>query len=369
MNFNRIFKQMLLGSCLSLFPAAALAQQGTVVKDGKPYFSGNWFVSGSLGSQWMLSGNAGSGRVFAVHASGGTWFNKYSGVRLNYSVKMQKLDGSRSTGNHAVGVDYLLNVLPLFGEYDAKNRFSLAFSAGVAYNMMRARDEQGDRVNKPSFNVSVSAGYDFTSHWGIFTELRGDMMERFYNENSRRPNCAADLSIGFRYYFRKHDYTRERPSDGKAEACARQLKALTGEVARLNDEVDALRKKVDEFDLLKKDNRTVVLTPAQEQVSVDVFFDRFSSFISGEQREKIAIIGREMKKNDFDICIVAFSDNTSDKVVDEKLRTNRTEAIRKLLTEDYGVDAKRITVVKAEDLGYQNQTGCNAKIFFIDTEK
>ena len=76
-----------------------------------------------------------------------------------------------------------------------------------------------------------------------------------------------------------------------------------------------------------------------------------------------------MKNNDFDIHIVAFSDNVADKDVDERLRKGRTEVIKELLVEKYSILPERISIVKAEELGYVNLTGCNAKIMFVEKSK
>ena len=39
------------------------------------------------------------------------------------------------------------------------------------------------------------------------------------------------------------------------------------------------------------------------------------------------------------------------------------------LVKKYGISPERVSIVKAEDLGYVNLTGCNAKIMFVEKSK
>lgn len=202
-----ICKKAIVLWCGLLMAGTSFAQQGTLLKEDVLFLTENWFASGSLGNQWLLRGNT-TGKEFVVRGAAGTWLNEFSGVRAHLSAGMRKLDGLSSTRYYMIGAGYLLNVLPLMGDYDFFNRFSLSVSVGAAYNMLNYREDNGDKVNKPSVNLGFQTGYDFTSHWGIFAEEMFNVMDKFYSKGGGGLSLGSDLSIGFRYRFRKHNYEK-----------------------------------------------------------------------------------------------------------------------------------------------------------------
>lgn len=362
---KRISKKALTFGIGLLSMSTASAQQGTVL-EGRSFFQKNVYISGEIGNQWLMQGND-RGKTFSGKISVGSWFNNYSGIRLHAGAGLRKLNYLNSTGCYSFGVDYMLNLLPLFGEYNASSPLSFNMGVGGAYNFLK----WGNNTTEPSFNLGFQMGYDFTSRWGVFSELSGDVMKRFYSDTQKGASFACNISVGVRYRFSRHSYksgysVTTAVSNATSSTDNGKISTLEQEVSRLNAEINELRKRLDDQQTIESKDKDVMVAPKEVGSSIDIFFDKFSSFINDSQLQKINAVGKWMKNNTFDIRIVAFSDNLSDTATDEKLRKSRTDAIRNLLIKDFSIKPERISVVRAEDLGYKNLTGCNAKIIFVE---
>lgn len=366
---NNNFKKAMVFLGGFVMASAMYAQQETAIEhDSQSSFSKNVYVSAGIGNQWLLTGNA-SGRTFVGRIAVGSWFNNYSGMRVRFDGGLRKTFDLFSVRNYAVGADYLLNLVPLMGGDEPSNRFSLTAGVGASYNFTNYEKENGKKAKEPSANISLQCGYDFSPHWGVYSEFAGSFMKKFYEGSGI--SSAFDISVGLKYHFSARNHTVAKSNNyapaGEHINYSGQINALTQEVNRLNEEVNNLRSRVSKQ--ASEGNKNVILAPKEVASSIDVFFDKFSSYINDSQKKKINSVGEWMKNNSFDIRIVAFSDNLENKDVDEKLRKSRTDAIRDLLVKEYGIRPERISVVRAEDLGYKNLTGCNAKIIFVEAAR
>ena len=342
------------------------AQQGSIDTD-KHHFTQNWYAEGAFSNQWLWIGNVNKGIAFGGRAGVGTWFDKYSGARLTIGYGNRKTDMEFCNSYYQIGLDYTFNLLALGRHYDEKNRFSFNVNIGPAFYGLKHSEEGKTIVNRFAVNAGINAGYDCTPHFGVFTEISFNGMEKYYYGYTGI-SIKSELLIGVRYRFNRHDYTHKVSGTDYTP----QFEQLNSRITEMNDEINSLRKQLEESKLMKEDsveNHTVMLAPKSEESSIDIYFDKFSSFLSEEQRQKIDVVGEWMKNNELDINIVAFSDNIDDKSTDEALRNGRTEAISKLLVEEYGIAPTRITIIPAEKIGYKNITGCNAKILFVEPKK
>lgn len=297
--------------------------------------------------------------------SSGTWFNDYSGLRIVASTGIRKTDGTYCNSYYMAGLDYTFNALALCRDYDATNRFSLSLSAGVGcYSFLHTNKW----FVRPGVNIGANWGYSISERCGLFTELMFNGVEAYYSNNGGI-SVECDLLLGFRYYFHAHNYEK-KPDMSRVNALESEVQALRGNVRALNEEINQMRREMQRMQKkVDTKNKNVIYTPKNDISSIDIFFDKFSTYLGDAQLQKIDAIGEWMKNNDFDIHIVAFSDNVADKNVDERLRKGRTEVIKDLLVKKYGISPERVSIVKAEDLGYVNLTGCNAKIMFVEKSK
>lgn len=343
--------------------SALMAQENVATE--KPFWKQNMYATFGMGNQWMWQGNTNKGMGYVFRLSSGTWFNDYSGLRIVASTGIRKTDGTYCNSYYMAGLDYTFNALALCRDYDATNRFSLSLSAGVGcYSFLHTNKW----FVRPGVNIGANWGYSISERCGLFTELMFNGVEAYYSNNGGI-SVECDLLLGFRYYFHAHNYEK-KPDMSRVNALESEVQTLRGSVKELNDEINRMRLEMQKMqEKVDTENKNVIYTPKNDISSIDIFFDKFSTYLGDAQLQKIDAIGEWMKNNDFDIHIVAFSDNVADKNVDERLRKGRTEVIKDLLVKKYGISPERVSIVKAEDLGYVNLTGCNAKIMFVEKSK
>ena len=351
-------KKNLLACCLLMACTTVFAQNDEVpTENAENTFSRNIYITGGLGSNVAWTKGEGA-NGFAGKIGVGSWFNDRSGLRLVFGVGKREFDQGITSGFFSLGADYTLSLLDLFDAYNDNDRFSFDFNAGLAYYRLRS----GENRDRPEIHAGIGAGYNFAPHWGIFAEAAVSGME-FRRDGDKQVGVSADLTVGLRYSFGCHKEGRAEVYEAMYDDVCGKVDFLNSEVERLNEEVNRLRQEVDQKNEAVPDGK-VMIAPEHEEGSIDIFFEQYSSFLGEEQRAKIEAIGTWLKENDYSIKIVAFSDNLNNAEIDGKLREGRIQAIRSLLESTFGVDAKRITVINAEELGYKNVSGCNAKILF-----
>ena len=335
----------------------AKAQQGTIPAEGKHFSSSNWYVSALAGEQILLKGST-TGKYFVGKINAGTWFDTWSGIKVNGQAGMKKLNGNSSVRYYSFGVDYTLNLLRVFGGYDESTPFSFSVSAGPAMNFIRYRHGDQKYTKTVSLNIGAQIGYDFSPRWGLFAEVMLYTMDRFYTPGGGIL-IGTDAAVGIRFRFSRHKYGR-RDADRREYETA--ISGLTERVAELEETVRMLNEKNEGAG----DGKTMV-TPETEAESIDIYFDEYSAFLNEEQRKKISGIGKWMADNpDFSVRIVVFSDNLSDIETGMRIVERREQVLRDFLTERYGIGSDRIESGSSEKFGYRNLTGCNARIVFIN---
>ena len=357
---NDMKRQTMLKTALSAaFAAASLAvlpdaaaQQGTIREGDRSFSASNWYISAQAGEQCLLKGSA-TGKFFVGKINAGTWFDTWSGLRINVQGGLKKIAGDNSVRYYSAGADYAFNLLRIFGGYDETAPFSFTFTAGPAYNLVYYRSGDNRYTHTVSLNLGAQIGYDFSPRWGIFAEAMSYTMERFYSPGFN-VFTGIDCSLGIRFRFTRHRYGRR---DQDRAACEQRMTQLDARVRELED-------RVRELESLDEDEQ-VIIAPESVETSVDIYFDEFSSFLNDDQRRKIDGIGEWMASNpDFNVKIVVFSDNLSDAGTGARIMRSRAEVLESFLMEKYGIGRDRIESVSSEEVGYRNLTGCNAKIIF-----
>ncbi len=353
MNYKIVLKTLAVAAAVAVSAPVALAQQGTVPREDRSFSSSNWYISALAGEQCLLKGST-TGKYFVGKINAGTWFDTWSGLKINAQAGMKKISGNNSVRYYSFGVDYTLNLLRLFGDYDETTPFSFSFSAGSAMNFIRYRHGEQKYTKTPSLNIGAQMGYDFSPRWGIFAEAMSYTMERFYSPGANI-FIGVDCTIGIRLRFTRHSYGKKNTDVSRYEA---RIEDLNQRVAELERQVNEAKE--------RQDNSNVTVAPEAEAASIDIYFDEYSAFLNEEQRKKIGGIGEWMNDNpDFNVRIVVFSDNLTDVEIGMKIVERRGQVLRDFLVEKYGISSDRIETVGSEEVGYRNLTGCNAKIIFL----
>ena len=341
--------------CTPVFEANA--QQGTVQTEDKSLSASNWYISAIAGEQILFKGST-NGKYFVGKLNTGTWFDSWSGLKINLQLGTKRLYDNVSARYYSFGADYTFNLLRLFcpNSYDADTPFSFSLSAGPAMNFIRHEYKNMEYTPAVSLNIGAQIGYDFSPRWGIFAEVMSYTMDRITSRGFN-PYTGFDCAIGLRFKISPHKYGNDSSDRQYYES---RIKELTERVSELEM---YMKKESDPIDT--GHGGQVILAPETEAMSIDIYFDEFSSFINEEQRKKIDGIGEWMKDNpDFNVRIIVFSDNLSDPETGNRLMNNRADVLENLLMTKYGIDSGRIESINSEEAGYRNLTGCNAKIIF-----
>ena len=148
-------------------------------------------------------------------------------------------------------------------------------------------------------------------------------------------------------------------------------KVSTQEFNQMNEQINEMRKQInnlqEELENAKvvNSNQRIILEPMREMPSVAVLFDAMGSSLSYEELEKLQDIGTWMQDHPNSITIVPFADSQAQDAAVQQVKDMRVAAIRKVLTEQFGIDNKRILVSTPEKMGYINKTGQEALIIFM----
>ena len=139
----------------------------------------------------------------------------------------------------------------------------------------------------------------------------------------------------------------------------------------MNEQINEMRKQInnlqEELENAKvvNSNQRIILEPMREMPSVAVLFDAMGSSLSYKELEKLQDIGTWMQDHPNSITIVPFADSQAQDAAVQQVKDMRVAAIRKVLTEQFGIDNKRILVSTPEKMGYINKTGQEALIIFM----
>lgn len=347
---------MMLAAGTLLLSANAMAQQ----KDDFQKY--NWFVTGGVHTEALMNTD---GYVTATGKVGaGIWLNQWAGLKVEGVFgNTHLLEDSRGQ----VFGGQLTYMAHLYGGNHYRP-FNLNGLVGIGFY----HHKFGDILKKYSYmniltgNLGVQAVYNITPRWSVYLEPGLLIQPKYYDVNDKDKVVPSFyLSAGVSYTF-KDMFSRWQKKEKRDEQ-----KVSASEFNQMNDQINAMRKQISDLQEELKDakivdaNRKVILEPMRDMPSVTIQFDAMGSFLSATELEKLEDIGTWMQDHPNSITIVPFADSQAKDDAVQRVKTARADAIREVLTEKYGIDAKRILTAKAEEVGYVNKTGQEALIVFM----
>lgn len=346
--------------------AMALLYTGNLVaqeeNSKKLYERYNWFVSGALNGEWLFktTGNM----YLGGKIGGGIHLDRFSAIRLNFLAGKNRID-SQEAEQYGVGLDYMVTLVGNNGF----RPFNLAAIIGANFNFLNT-DQLGIKYKDISAiggTFAIQASYNINRKLSFFIEPSLSILPKYYSDkNKDNMYLQTNLALGISYSFK--DKYKVQQSQRKANANAissEDAEEIKNKINLMLKEIEILKEEYQTKQKVKQEKNLIIEPKQKETVSIDVYFDEFSSFISQEQAGKIESIGEWMKENPASIKIVAFSNDLKDKDAEESLRSKRTEAIKSLLINRYHIVPERITSATPESMGYENKTGSNAMIIYI----
>lgn len=346
--------------------AMALLCTGSLVaqeeNSKKLYEKYNWFVTGSLNGEWLTktTGNM----YLGGKIGGGIHLDRFSAIRVNLFAGKNRID-TQEAEQYGVGLDYMVTLVGNNGF----RPFNLAAIIGANFNFMNTDrlDMKYKDINAIGGTFAIQASYNINRKLSFFIEPSLSILPKYYSEkNKDNMYLQTNFALGVSYSFKdKYKIQRsQRKADGSAIS-SQDAEEIKSKINLMLKEIEILKEEYQTKQKVKQEKNLVIEPKQKEKISIDIYFDEFSSFISPEQAGKIESIGEWMKDNPASIKIVAFSNDLKDKDAEENLRSKRTEAIRSLLINRYHIIPERINSATPESMGYENKTGSNAMIIYI----
>lgn len=336
-----------------LLSTSAMAQQ----KDD--FQKNNWFVTGGVHTEALMNTD---GYVTATgKLGGGIWLNQWGGLKL------EGVFGNTHLLEHSRGQVFGAQLSYMTHLYGGNNYrpFNLNALLGVGFY----HHNFGDILKKYSYmniltgNLGIQAVYNITPKWSVYLEPGLLLQPQYYDINDKNKLVPSFyLSAGVSYTF-KNMFSKWKKHTSQ--------KVSTQEFNQMNEQINEMRKQInnlqEELENAKvvNSNQRIILEPMREMPSVAVLFDAMGSSLSYEELEKLQDIGTWMQDHPNSITIVPFADSQAQDAAVQQVKDMRVAAIRKVLTEQFGIDNKRILVSTPEKMGYINKTGQEALIIFM----
>lgn len=351
------------------------------------YFSNwrdNWFIQLGAGvNQPFVERGQGLGtpahnvwgkKMTAVYNVGvGRWFSPYMAFRINAlggalhwnnPTKAQPNNGW-TYGKHAnLNVDLMWDMFNSLGGVNPNRVFSMIPYVGLGGDAMwDIRDAQGNpavatniertRSNEPrkmSWTLPVSAGMQFRLRLAKAVDFFGEMRANFYGDNWNldakgapiEANVTAYGGLSFNINGRDWDTFNECDYMSQLANLNNEVNNLRAEVLTGAQTIAALQSQLPCPEVKPAAPATVVETPLLSTVR----FKIDSDVISPEEEVNVYNIAEWMKANPSKSLVInGYADkDTGTSDYNMALSQRRADAVKAALVNQYGIDAKRLTV-------------------------
>lgn len=290
----------------------------------------------------------------------GKWINPFWAVQLNASLARV---GHFDRTVQFLTAEALWNLSDRFTAYrpERKWRTIAGAGAGLAFNSQ-------SQERPLAFTFLVKQEYRFNPHLSLFAEARGRITDDALFYSGDTPLTTLwEMNAGLAWTFRPRTY--------KAYSCQAYepyIEEMNRKINRMKEELERLRAQQDSLKAEKEHSVTdtlqgKMLPSIRNNMHIEVRFPQYSFYLSETERGNIAKVAEWMEKEkDFKICILPFSDDTSDETFGKNLRKKRAEAILRELTGKSKVDPGKIELIDTyREAATRKINDCSALIFFI----
>ncbi len=344
--------------------AAFMANAQSAAEETEYVFQPHWYIQGQVGMQETL-GETSFGRLTSFNAQigAGYRFNPIFGARLVLNGLNSKgsitVDGNRSDWKWnyiAPTVNATMDLTNLIGGYNPERLVSAGLFAGIGANIAWHNNEAND-VNsilknnlyadiqeanarpdvlrniwsgtKARFVTQFGAFVDFnvTSNLKVGLELQANVLPDGYNsKKAGNADWYFNGLVGVKYAFGT-TFTKNK----------RKARAAVD-----NNETNVVERIVEVP--VEKIVEKVVIKEVPAPLSRDVFFKISTCKITKDEMYKVAEVARYMKQHpDTKVTVTGYADKgTGNMDINLRLSTQRSEAVVKALTSEYGIAADRI---------------------------
>lgn len=364
-------KQIITAALLAATCLTATAAGQPEKEAGEQYIytaerGSNYFLGASGGWGFRLSqedvknSKMGFGGQASYRASFfvGKWLNPFWALQL-HATQSRVPHFNRTV--QFVTAEALWNLSDRLTAYRPERRWrTLAGAgAGLAFN--------SENKECPfAFTFLVKQEYRFNPSLSLFAEARGRLTDDALFYGGDTPVTSFwELNAGITWTFKSRAYRSYslRAYEPYIEEMNHKINRMKEELIRLKAEQDSLKAEKEN----SKEAEMKILPSIRDNMHIEVRFPHYSFYLSETEKGNIAKVAEWMEKEkDFRICILPFSDETSDESFGENLRRKRAEAILRELTENSKVAPEKIQLIDTyKEASSRNVTDCSALIFFI----
>ena len=328
---------------------------------GSNYFlgaSGGWGFR--LSQEDVKNSKMGFGGQNSYRASFfvGKWLNPFWALQL-HATQSRVPHFNRTV--QFVTAEALWNLSDRLTAYRPERRWRtlVGAGAGLAFN--------SENKERPfAFTFLVKQEYRFNPSLSLFAEARGRLTDDALFYGGDTPVTSFwELNAGITWTFKSRAYRSYslRAYEPYIEEMHHKINRMKEELIRLKAEQDSLKAEKEN----SKEAEMKILPSIRDNMHIEVRFPHYSFYLSETEKGNIAKVAEWMEKEkDFRICILPFSDETSDESFGENLRRKRAEAILRELTENSKVAPEKIQLIDTyKEASSRNVTDCSALIFFI----
>ena len=362
---NRIMTVLLLA-------ATGLGAAAHGNSDGQIYTAergSNIFLGASGGWGFRLAGTdfkysaMGFGGQASYRASAffGKWLNPFWGIQL-HATQMRVPHFQRNV--QFVTAEALWNLSDRFSGYRPERHWRPLAGAGAGFAF-----NSKTKARPLAFTFFLKQEYRFTPHLSLFAEARGRVTSDALFYSGETPLCTLwEMNAGVAWTFRPRAYKAYscQAYEPYIEEMNRKINRMKEELERLQAQQDSLKAEKKKEEREEKTGR--VLPSIRNHMHIEVRFPQYSFYLSEAEKGNIGKVAEWIEKDkDFRICILPFSDDTSDEQFGENLRRNRAQAILRELTGGRSkVDPGKIEIIDSyREEGTGKVADCSALIFFI----
>ena len=326
-------------------------------------FMNNWFIQGGAGVQHYFGDHNRQAKIteimspyFGLHV--GKWFSPLVAGRIGvngYQIKGLTQNGSHSTGEiydasqslshqefkywHA-NADALLNLTNLFSGYNRNRNYNISSYLGLGWMVTEEPKQREVSANLGFYqSLNLSGGLD------LFLDIRGAMVnDRFDGEiGGRRNEGQVAALLGLTYRFKKRDW--DKPKETIISYDEQELKNLIARVNQFAKDNEALTKQ-----LAEAKGKTITDIVVEKKVlaaPILVTFEINKSILSNEARVNLGFFAKVIKQGNPDIVyrVTGYADaGTGTAEINERLSTERANAVYKCLVNEFHVSPKQLKV-------------------------
>lgn len=341
--------KILLSAALFMAAFPAVAQQEVTEYNFTPH----WFLQGQIGAQETL-GEGSFGKLLTPNAqiAAGYKFNPYIGARLAINGWQSKgiMDLEKTYrwkwSYVAPTADVLFDMTNILGGYDPNRLVDVNVIAGIGANFGFDNNEANAfaAAYASQFNYQplgklwtgtkarfvtkfgVDVNFNITENFALGLELQANVLPDGYN--SKRAGNAD-------WYF--NGLVGARFTLGKKYTKTTRVIEPTVVEKIVKVPVEKIVERIVEVEKVQ---------PAPEQYRVDIFFTISNSTVNSNEMAKIKELAQYLKDNPSkNVVITGYADKgTGTLQINLRLANKRAQTVARILRENYGIAAARITV-------------------------